>query len=137
MDSETFTYQRKPPEGIKKVINQLIEITTTPTTRAGYVPVTDDVATSAQQFRAFSETMGIMAGDSIVTRMERYNRFVNGTIQDRHALIQSMTMDMASLTGINATDEGAAMIRKHVEHNNQVYGHLDEVAKANGEDASA
>lgn len=136
VDSETFTYQRKPPEGIKKVINQLIEITTTPTTRAGYVPVTDDVATSAQQFRAFSETMGIMAGDSIVTRMERYNRFVNGTIQDRHALIQSMTMDMASLTGINATDEGAAMIRKHVEHNNQVYGHLDEVAKANGEDAS-
>lgn len=136
VSTETFTYQRKQPEGIKKAINQIIEVATTSTTKRGFVPVTDDVMVGPEEFRAFNESMGVFAGDNILVRRERYNRFVNGTIQDRHMLINQMITDMASLTGVTATEEGQQWLRRFIEHNNQIYGDLDKIAIANGENLS-
>lgn len=122
IDPQTLEYVKARPNRVKKAMQDLTRVVTTQTTGSPFITLGDEVATTPEQFRKFNESVAIMAGDSKLLTETRYNRFVTGNIAERRALVNQMISDMGSATGMNATEEGAAILRKHIDHNNQVYG---------------
>lgn len=126
-DPETLGLRRKVPGPVKERMQKLARVLTTPTGQ-GFITLGDNAPVTPESFRAFNESIGIIAGESKVLAEARYNQFLAANDAGRRALVNQMVMDMASATGLNETEEGLAIVRKHLDHANQVYGKADGVS---------
>jgi hypothetical protein len=119
-------YKNRDTAFVRRQIRNVARgLTTSAPTRTG-LGIADVYKAGPEEFSRFNKSLGMLKGDPAELIDVRFNRFVNGGVNERYMLVTEMLDNLATVAGFSGNKEGRDVIRKMIEHNNKVFGFQDD-----------
>jgi hypothetical protein len=123
---QTGTWVKRRGEDVQKRVNTFLRWATTPVNRKGYVLLTD-TPEGLREAKSFIDNVALVMQLPRTSADRMFNMWSNGTMAERHALVNKLTYNMASVTGFKDNEVAEEIFRKFVKRQNKIYGFTDEM----------